>query len=132
MELKNKFEWNWKKKLKRDFLISTNFHQNFRISSMEEGYHLWEEYVNKALSLKNEHKQYVEIKYEDFLENPFQLLKQLADFSGLDVDDAKINNEIRNIKPDRSYAFLKNPEYCKFYDTLKQQPLMQQLGYDQL
>ena len=65
LALKNKFEWNWKKKLKRDLLISKNFHQNFRLTSIEEGYDLWHEYVTKALSLKEEFANYIEIKYED-------------------------------------------------------------------
>lgn len=130
--LKNKFEWNWKKKLKRDLLISKNFHQNFRLTTIEEGYDLWHEYVSKALSLKNEFTDYIEIKYEDFLENPFENLHKLVVFSGLNVNDDAIKIETQNIKKDRSYAFLNNPEYTAIYQKLKSEPIMQQLGYDNL
>lgn len=132
LALKNKFEWNWKKNLKRDLLISKNFHQNFRLTSIEEGYDLWNEYVTKALSLKNDFADYIEIKYEDFLENPFDNLQQLAHFSGLQVNDDAIKKEIQTIKKDRSYAFLNNNAYYNIYQTLKDKPLMKQLGYHNL
>lgn len=128
----NQFEWTWKKKLKRDFLISTNFHRNFRVNTIEDGYDLWQEYVDKAISLKYESPNYLEIKYEDFLSNPFELLKQLAQFSGLIVNEEKINNEIKDIKKDRAFAFVNNAEYYKIYQDLKGKKLMQQLGYDNL
>ena len=132
LELKKKFEWNWKKKLKRDLLISKNFHQNFRLTSIEEGYDLWEEYVSKALSLKNDCENYIEIKYEEFLEQPFENLQKLAKFSGMNVNDEKIKNEIQNIKKERAFAFLSNEKYYSIYQTLKEKPLMKQLGYDNL
>ena len=132
LALKNKFEWNWKKKLKRDFLVSKNFHQNFRLTSIEEGFDLWEEYVSKALSLKMEYENYIEIKYEDFLESPFENLQKLAQFSGLNATENEIQNEIQHIKKDRAYAFLNNENYYNIYSTLKEKPLMKQLGYDNL
>lgn len=132
LELKNKFEWNWKKKLKRAFLVSKNFHQNFPLINIEEGYNLWEQYVTKALSLKNNFADYMEIRYEDFLENPFENLQQLALFSGLHVTEQQLREEIVAIKSERAYAFLSNPAYVQIYQQLKQKPLMQQLGYGNL
>lgn len=132
LELKNKFEWNWKKKLKRDFLISKNFHENFRLTNIEEGYNLWEEYVTKALSLKSTYPDYLEIKYEDFLEKPLEKLSQLAQFSGLQATAEQLQKEIASIKSDRAFAFLSNPAYVQIYQQLKNKPLMQQLGYDNL
>jgi hypothetical protein len=132
LALKNKFEWNWKKKMKRDLLISKNFHQNFRLTSIEEGYDLWEEYVSKALSLKNDCENYLEIKYEDFLEHPFENLQKLVQFSGLNADEDKIRNEIQGIKKERAFAFLNNEDYYNIYQKLKEKPLMKQLGYDNL
>lgn len=130
--LKNKFEWNWKKKLKRDFLISKNFHENFRLTNIEEGYNLWEEYVLKALSLQKEYPNYLLLKYEDFLEQPKPYLQQLTTFAGLNPTDAQLENEIKTIRSHRSYAFLNNPEYVKIYNKLKTNSIMQQLGYSNL
>lgn len=132
LELKNKFEWNWKKKLKRNFLISKNFHENFRLTSIEEGYELWEEYVTKALSLKNKFPDYLEIKYEDFLENSFENLKTLSKFCGLSITDEQLQKEISSINSERAFAFLTNEKYAEIYQKIKIKPLVQQLGYDKL
>ena len=132
LALKNKFEWNWKKKLKRDFLISKDFHQNFPLTCIEEGYNLWEQYVSTALSLKNKYADYIEIKYEDFLEKPLENLQQLAAFAGLTPTNENLQKEISTIKSERAYAFLNNKEYLQIYQQLKNKPLMQQLGYDNL
>ncbi|MDB5226605.1 MAG: hypothetical protein JWN78_798 [Bacteroidota bacterium] len=131
LELKNKFEWNWKKKLKRDFLVSKNFHENFRITTIEAGYDLWEEYVSKALSLKNNFN-YMEVKYEDFLTKPVEHLRSLAMFAGLNPSEEELRNQVENIKRERAYAFLPNKEYYRIYEELKTKPLMQQLGYNNL
>ncbi|HQO89322.1 MAG TPA: sulfotransferase [Chitinophagales bacterium] len=130
--LKNKFEWNWKKKLKRRFLISKNFHENFRLINIQEGYNLWEEYVMKALSLKNDFPDYIDIRYEDFLANPFEKLALLSRFSGLQPSDEQLKNAVSRVKSDRAFAFLQNPAYVEIYQQLKEKPLMQQLGYDNL
>lgn len=132
LALKNRFEWNWKKKLKRDWLISNKFHENFRLYNLNEGYDLWEEYVSKALSLKDEFEQYTAVRYEDFLEQPKEKLKQLACFSGLNPSDEQLNAAIAGIQPDRAFAFMNNEEYMRVYQQLKNNPLMQQLGYGHL
>lgn len=128
--LKNKFVWNWKKKIKRNFLISKHFHENFRLTSIEEGYHLWEEYITKALSLKQEFPDYLEIKYEDFLAQPEPYIHQLISFCGLKMDEEKIKNELNKIDGTKAYSFIKNAQYVEIYHQLKNQPIVQQLGYD--
>ncbi len=132
LALKNKFEWNWKKKLKRDWLISKNFHENFRLYNLNEGYDLWEEYVSKALSLKHEFEHYTEVRYEDFLEQPKEMLKALALFSGLNPSTAQLDAAIEGVQQDRAFAFIQNEAYFQVYQQLKNNALMQQLGYDHL
>ena len=132
LDLKNKFEWNWKKKLKRDWLVSKNFHENFRLYNLNEGYDLWEEYVSKALSLQQEFEHYTAVRYEDFLEHPKVKLKALAIFCGLNASEAQLDAAIEGIQQDRAFAFIHNEAYCQAYQQLKNKPLMQQLGYDQL
>jgi hypothetical protein len=132
LELKNRFEWNWKKKLKCDFLISKNFHQNFRLYNLEEGFNLWEEYVSHALELKHQFNEYIEIKYEDFLANPSEKTRQLIAFCGLNADENKIKKEIDAVNSERAYAFLNNTTYLEFYQQIKTKPIMQQLGYDNI
>ncbi|MFN8237967.1 MAG: sulfotransferase [Chitinophagales bacterium] len=132
LALKNKFEWNWKKKLKRDWLISKNFHENFRLYNLNEGYDLWEEYVSKALSLKHEFEHYTAVRYEDFLEQPKEMLKALALFSGLNPSTAQLDAAIEGVQQDRAFAFIHNEAYFQVYQQLKNNALMQQLGYDHL
>ena len=93
---------------------------------------MWEEYVTKALSLKNTFPDYLEIKYEDFLERPFDNLQKLALFSGLQPSEQQLQNEISTIKSERAFAFLNNKNYVEHYQQIKTKPLMQQLGYDNL
>ena len=132
LELKNRFTWNWKKKLKRDFLISRNFHQNFRLTNIEEGFSLWKEYVSKALSLKNEVKDYIEIKYEDFLADPENKLSELSAFAGLQSSDGQIKEAIKSVDASRAYAFTENKEYVEIYRKLKDDELIRQLGYQSI
>lgn len=132
LQLKNKFEWNWKKKLKRNLLISRHFHENFRLYNLEQGFLLWEEYVSKAIDLKNNQVHYLEIKYEDFLEEPVSHIKQLATFSGLNPNEQTILKEVEKLKVNRAYAFLQNEHYVNFYHSIKTHELVQQLGYGNL
>ena len=118
--------------MKRDFLISKNFHQNFRLTSIEEGYNLWEEYVSRAMSLSEIYPNYISVKYEDFLEQPQKHLSSIAAFAGLRPSEAQLKQATSTIKSERRYAFLNNPIYVEIYQTLKTKPLMQQLGYDSL
>ena len=59
-------------------------------------------------------------------------LQQLAAFAGLTPTNENLQKEISTIKSERAYAFLNNKEYLQIYQQLKNKPLMQQLGYDNL
>ena len=130
LAIKNRFEWNWKKKLKREFLVSRNFHQNFRLFNMEEGFSLWKEYVSQAISLKEDFENFMEIKYEDFLSDPGNKIDELSAFTGIQPSAKQIQEEIKNIDASRAYAFLGNPGYVAKYQKMKEDTLMKQLGYD--
>lgn len=130
--MKNKFQLNWKKKLKRKFLISHNYHTNFRLHSLEEGYNLWEEYVSKCFTLEQDFPEMMHVRYEDFLLQPSQHLKEIAQFCKLDFSEADIQQEVKSVKSDRSFAFVKNPEAFDVYLKIKDKPLMKQLHYDQI
>lgn len=130
--MKNKYQLNWKKWLKRRFLISYNYHTNFRLHSLEEGYQLWEEYVTKCFALEKDFPNMMHVRYEDFLSDPAQHLSKIADFCGLEVQNSDIENESKNVKSDRSFAFVKNPKAIDVYLKIKDNTLMKQLHYDQI
>jgi hypothetical protein len=127
--LKNKFEWNWKKKLKRRFLIAHNFNYNFRLFNMEQGYQLWLEYVGKAVRLQAEYPDYLEIKYETFLQNPEPEIRKLCQFCNLSPAENTVQNQINTLQKNRAYSFLNHPAYVDFYQKIKNDALMEQLGY---
>lgn len=132
LDVKNEYRLTWKKKVKRLFLLSYRFHPNFRLFSLEEGYNLWEEYVSKAFSLDDGTTDILHIRYEDFLAQPEKNLSTLVNFCGIEIDDSKIMDITKDVKKDRSYAFVNNPEYIKIYESIKDKPLMRQLLYDKL
>lgn len=132
LELKNRYQLNWKKKLKRHFLVSHNYHANFRLHSLEEGYNLWEEYVQKCMDLEKDFPNMLHICYEDLLENPEEKLTKISQFCGLQTTQDDILNQIKSIQSDRRYAFLKNPQAIDVYLRVKDRPLMKLLGYNNI
>ena len=73
-----------------------------------------------------------QIKYEDFLAQPKELLKEIASFCQLNFTEEDIENQVKAVKSDRSYAFFKNPDAIDVYLKIKNQPLMQKLQYDKI
>lgn len=132
LQLKNKYQLNWKKFLKRYFLISKNYHFNFRLYSLEEGYNLWEEYVSKCMEQEQYFPQMQHVRYEDFLANPNTHLKLIADFCGLKYTEQQIAEQVKSVKSDRSFAFIKNPEAIDVYLKIKDRPLMKKLNYNHI
>jgi len=130
--MKNRFTHNWKKKLKREFLIRNNYHANFRLHSLEEGYNLWEEYVSKCLDLEKDFPDMLHVRYEDFLENPANHLAEIAGYCGLTPTPEQIAKQVKEVRSDRSFAFLSNEEAVKIYLLKKHQPIMHRLKYDKI
>jgi hypothetical protein len=130
--MKNRFRHNWKKRLKRMFLVSKNYHANFRLHSLEEGYNLWDEYVSKCLSLEDSFPGMMHIRYEDFLQDPASHLEKMAHFCGLSPSQEAILHEIKSVNSDRGFAFLKKPEAVSVYRKIQHQPILKALGYDQI
>ncbi len=130
--MKNRYTLNWKKKLKRDFLISHNYHTNFRLYSLEEGYNLWEEYVSRCVELEKSFPDMKHVRYEDFLANPASQLEEIARFCGLQFSPSDIKEQVKSVKSDRSFAFIRNPEAMEVYLNIKDKPLMKLLHYDKI
>lgn len=76
---------------------------------------MWEEYIREArthvLSLGD---RALEVKYEDFLEEPAGVLEQMSEFSGLRVSGGQIKELTRSINKDRAYAYRNEPELVAF------------------
>ena len=66
------------------FILKNRVFVDIRGGTVEQGFEIWEEYLKEARShvgaLKN---RAIEIKYEDFLENPQEILKSYLNFVNL-------------------------------------------------
>jgi len=60
---------------------------------------LWNKIIettkNEANNLNNKDKRYLEIKYEDFINNPSQVLKEMYTFTDLETTDKIIDNSLK-------------------------------------
>ena len=100
---------------------------------MQDGYDLWQAYVEKAFSWEEEYKErMVTLRYEDFLDNPFEQTKKLARFCGLEATDAEIKQVVKEVDTSRKYAFTKDENSIAFYNTIKDNDWMKKLKYNDI
>ncbi|MCI0454535.1 MAG: sulfotransferase [Candidatus Dadabacteria bacterium] len=97
------------------FLSTNRKFIDFRCASMEEGLSMWEEYVNEARAhVRKLGDRAIEVKYEDLLTEPNRILKNLGDFCKLQTRDTDIERVAKQIKRERAYAYIGNPELEAF------------------
>jgi len=101
---------------------------SYRVMNVEEGYKLWQIYVSK--SLKEE--KALHIKYESLLEEPIKYLEEIFKYLDIDVSPENIKKYSELFDPSRKYAFVKEEELLKFYDTIKSDELMLKLEYNSI
>jgi len=98
---------------------SGGFTDTIRCSSLEGGFSLWEEYLNEAkVNMHNIKCRAMQIKYEDFLAKPYEILKSLMSFCDITASDTDISEVIRQVKKDRAFAYRSNPELKAFADRV--------------
>jgi hypothetical protein len=106
------FYWYY---LMRKFILKNRVFVDLRGGSLEEGFTLWEEYFNEARShVDLLEERALEIKYEDFLERPFDVLKSVSEFCGLEAPDNEIEKVSQQANKSRAFAYLNNPELKAF------------------
>jgi hypothetical protein len=131
--LENKFKINLRV-LKHEFLLTKKpiYNQSVRITNIDEGIKLWEDYVNFSLNSEKYFKNVIHIGYENFLLNPKINLKKLSNFLGIIDDENVIESIISKVNPKRAYAFKTNYELVKIYKNIKDRSLMKKLNYNNL
>lgn len=118
---KNK-KWYWLRPKKGVFMDSLS------CINLEQGVLLWRDYLRLAMDyVKDMGEQIVDIKYEDFLEQPFDILKKLALFCNLDATDKQVQEAVRHVRKDRAYAYRSDPELVAFAE--KVQGILNEFGY---
>ncbi|MBU3820656.1 sulfotransferase [Flavobacteriaceae bacterium XHP0103] len=113
-----------------------NFHRILFTSSkainLEEGYNLWKFYVEEAFKADELFSNTIHIKYEDFLISPEIVLKNLSHFLEIKTDQHLISQIASKVDPNRGYAFKENISLMKFYNQIKDDELVKELGYNNL
>ena len=114
--------------LMQKFIPSKRVFVDLRGASPEEGFKMWEEYMQVARThVEGLGDRAIEIKYEDFLDEPSDTLRVLAEFSGLKVSADKIEQLTGDINKSRAYSYRDDPELQAF--ALKHRDRLNEYGY---
>ena len=100
--------------------------------SREGAFKIWETYIEFLSGLIKTQKNVLNIKYEDFLNDPEAGLKSLSDFCGLQIDLKTKRKLSTTVSKNRAYAFLHDDELAHFYQEYKETEHMKKLGYNNI
>lgn len=90
-----------------------------RCASLEGGISLWEEYWRQArIHVDALKERAIEVKYEDFLAEPIEILKCLSHFCELPVTESIIKEMAGRVKKRRAYAYMSNPKLQQFAERV--------------
>ncbi|MCF6168101.1 sulfotransferase, partial [Lutibacter sp.] len=105
-----------------------------RVCTLEGGFSLWEEYIEQAFSIQSMlgEQGILHVRFEDFMERPYDTLDSIVQFCGLQTDDDVIQKTSQLADPKRSCAFLNNKDAADFYSKVKNRRWMRELGFDDL
>jgi hypothetical protein len=104
--------------------------QSPRCCSVEGAFGLWEEYMLEAETLFSGYDGgKLAVSYEHFLSNPKTVLEQIGAFCELPASEKQISDAAKTVTAERAFAFAQNRELWDFYLSVKNNHLMQKLGY---
>lgn len=122
-----------KEKIKVKFLIKERvLNHSFVVEDLLRGVELWELYTKKALESDKFFNDTIHIKYEDFLQDPKPILNKLSSFLEINPKESLIEGVVKKVDANRSFAFKKNDEHSRFYEQVKNRPLLKSLGYNNI
>ncbi|HZX36128.1 MAG TPA: sulfotransferase [Thermodesulfobacteriota bacterium] len=120
-------------KTKGSYLLRAGFSGSVRCLSLEGGFTLWEEYVDRAEeTLSGISNERMVIKFENFIDDPKTCLAKLSGFCGLDAKDSAISEAAKSVKKERAYAFGSATELTEFYGKVRESRWMRHYGYSGL
>jgi hypothetical protein len=104
------------------------FPLSVRCSDLEQGFKLWELHLQRAQAhVQALGDRAIEVKYEDFLANPFEHLRTLANFAELNADESRLREITSQVKDSRAQAYKKNPELLAFSRSVNER--LERYGY---
>lgn len=87
------------------------FSSSLRCNDLNRAFELWFSYVAEAKAQTSRlGNRAMELKYEDFLAEPYQSLTSLVRFCGLPEDEGTVASISKTVKRERAYAYQSNPE----------------------
>ncbi len=114
--------------LMQKFIPSKRVFIDLRGASAEEGLNMWQEYMQEARThIEDLGERAIEIKYEDFLDEPARVLETLCEFAGLKASPDRIKELTQDINKSRAYAYRNEPELEAF--TKEKAALLRDYGY---
>ena len=121
--------WKREATLKR----RVGYQDSFMLTDIHENIRLWEAYTRKALSLDNLlGANIMHVKYEALLENFQEQFSSILDFVGFSSKLPDLALLAGHVRSDRKYAFTRDDNLVTIYNAMKQNPLMEMLGYDDI
>ena len=109
------------------------YNRSVRLFDIMEGIKLWENYIEAAEVAREKYRDlWLDIKYEEFLDEPLLHLKTITDFVGLNASDQSLNELTKVINNDRKFAFSQDERLMEVYQAVKNRPLISKLGYDDI
>jgi hypothetical protein len=106
-------------------------HYSALCQSLMGCFRLWKHHVTSARNQVNRHKNALEVSFEALIEQPAMTVRGLLGFLGLEVSDP-LDIATSLIKPERSLAFINAPKLHDFWHQIKNDSLMNELGYSGL
>jgi hypothetical protein len=118
---------------KQDFDITIPAYSS-RCMNLDSAFGLWEDYNQFFFAHKHiiKNDNLLEIKYEDFLQEPNNYLSKIAHFVDIPEDTKVVKSICNKINSNRAYSFLDDKELIAFYTQVKDNKTMIQLGYNHL
>ena len=100
------------------------------VTDLRQGFRVWKDYVSRAQDVyADDSGQVLHIRFEDFLDQPRQGIRQICDFAGLSLDPQTEEDIFATLNPRRKFAFSGDPELLEFYRSIQNDPLVQKTGY---
>ncbi len=101
------------------------------VPSLEAGYQLWSQYLTSGVSglTSFDRDQRLEFRFEDLLASPDEALSRVLQFLDLDVSSLRLHECVQKINRRRMFAFSTDEPLLRFYESVRNDPLMRQFSY---
>jgi len=116
------------------FGMTSRVYRSSRCFDLESAYKLWEEYSEEADNLLkkiSDNRKFV-IRYEDFLESPNTLLKEMLSFIDIEYSENYLCEVTNCINVKRSFAFKENDKLRLFFLQKRECNQMKISGYSDI